>query len=61
MSLKSGRDVSKMVRRRTPDHLEVAEDLNMKILDILARAGTTLALPGQSLYMEKPGSESNTF
>ena len=40
--------------RTFPDYLEVAEDLNMKILDILAGAGTTLALPGQTLYMEPP-------
>ena len=40
--------------RTFPDYLEVAEDLNMKILDILAQAGTTLALPGQTLYMEPP-------
>ena len=40
--------------RTFPDHLEVAEDLNMKILDILAGAGTTLALPGQTLYMDPP-------
>ena len=38
--------------RTFPDYLEVAEELNMKILDILARVGTTLALPGQTLYME---------
>ena len=43
--------------RTFPDHLEVAEDLNMKILDILARAGTTLALPGQTLYMEPPPNQ----
>jgi MscS family membrane protein len=40
--------------RTFPDYLEVAEDMNMKILDIVERAGTTLALPGQTLYMEPP-------
>jgi MscS family membrane protein len=39
--------------RSFPDHLEVAEDLNLKILDILSEAGTALALPGQALYMER--------
>jgi MscS family membrane protein len=34
------------------DYLEVAEDLNMKVLDIVASAGTTLALPGQTHYIE---------
>jgi MscS family membrane protein len=38
--------------RTWPDHLEVAEDLNMKILDIVDSAGTSLALPGQTLYMQ---------
>ena len=40
--------------RTFPDHLEVAEDLNMKILDILDGAGTPLAPRGQTLYMEPP-------
>ncbi len=40
--------------RTFSDYLEVAEELNMKILDIVARAGTTLALPGRTLYMEQP-------
>lgn len=40
--------------RSLPDHLEVAEDLNMKILDIVSSAGTILSLPGQALYMESP-------
>jgi MscS family membrane protein len=55
-----GKDVLELVvfaytdTRTFPDYLEVAEDLNIKILDIVARAGTTLALPGQTLYMEPP-------
>jgi MscS family membrane protein len=40
--------------RSLPDHLEVAEELNMKILEIVSSAGTTLALPGQILYMKPP-------
>ena len=46
--------------RTFPDYLEVAEDLNMKILDIVSGAGTTLALPGQTLYMEPPGLAGNS-
>lgn len=37
------------------DYLEVAEDLNMKILSIVEQAGSTLALPGQTLYVEGAG------
>jgi MscS family membrane protein len=35
-----------------PDFLEVAEDINMQILDIISAAGTTLAVPAKSIYME---------
>jgi MscS family membrane protein len=34
------------------EYLELAEDLNMKILEIVAKAGTTLSLPAQTLHVE---------
>lgn len=34
------------------DYLEIAEDLNMRTLEIVAAAGTALALAGQSLFLE---------
>jgi MscS family membrane protein len=33
--------------------LEVAEDLNLRIMDIVQNAGTSFALPSQTLHMEK--------
>jgi MscS family membrane protein len=45
--------------REYADYLEVAENLNIRILGIVERAGSTLALPGQSLIVETGGrSES---
>jgi MscS family membrane protein len=35
-----------------PEYLEIAEDLNIKVLNIIAEAGTALALPGQLLYTQ---------
>ena len=35
-----------------PEFLEMAEDLNMAILDIVAASGTSLALPAQTLVVE---------
>ena len=34
-------------------YLAVAEDINLRVLDVVAEAGTRIALPAQSLYMEK--------
>ena len=34
-------------------YLELAEDLNMRILQIVARAGTTLSLPARTLHIEQ--------
>jgi MscS family membrane protein len=34
------------------EYLEVAEDLNLRIMDLVARAGTALALPAQSSFVE---------
>lgn len=35
------------------EFLDVAEDLNLRIMDIVQKAGSSFALPSQSLYMEK--------
>ncbi|MBT8052756.1 MAG: mechanosensitive ion channel family protein [Xanthomonadales bacterium] len=37
--------------------LEVAEDLNFRIMEIVNTAGASFALPGQSIYMEGQASE----
>jgi MscS family membrane protein len=34
-------------------YLELAEELNMRILDIVAQAGTTLSLPARTLHIEQ--------
>jgi MscS family membrane protein len=36
--------------------LEVAEDLNFRVMDIVRQAGAAFALPGKSIYMEGDGS-----
>ncbi len=35
------------------EYLEIAEDLNMRMLDIVAGAGTSLSLPAQTLHIER--------
>jgi MscS family membrane protein len=35
------------------EYLEIAEDLNLRIMDIVAAAGSSLALPSQMTYLEK--------
>jgi MscS family membrane protein len=35
------------------EYLEVAEDLNLRIMDIVAAAGTNFAVPSQTTYIEK--------
>ena len=45
--------------REYADYLEVAEDLNLKILGIVEQAGSTLALPGQTLIVESGGRPGN--
>jgi MscS family membrane protein len=35
------------------EYLELAEKLNIRILEIIAQAGTSLALPAQTLYVEQ--------
>jgi MscS family membrane protein len=35
------------------DFTEVAEDLNLRIMDIVAQAGTEFAIPSQSLYIQR--------
>ena len=36
--------------------LEIAEDLNMRILRIIADAGTSLSPPAQTLHIEQAGA-----
>jgi MscS family membrane protein len=36
-----------------PVYLELAEELNMRILEIVAQAGTTLSLPARTLHIEQ--------
>jgi MscS family membrane protein len=35
------------------EYLEVAEDINLRIMDIVAQAGCALAVPTQTLWMER--------
>ncbi len=35
------------------EFLEVAEDLNLRIMDVVAEAGSHLALPAQTTYQEE--------
>jgi MscS family membrane protein len=35
------------------EFLEVAEDLNLRIMDIVAKAGSSFAFPSQTIYMER--------
>jgi MscS family membrane protein len=35
------------------DFTEVAEDLNLRIMDIVTKAGTEFAIPSQSLYVQR--------
>jgi MscS family membrane protein len=35
------------------EYLEVAEDLNLRIMDIVAASGASLALPAQTTYLEE--------
>ena len=41
-----------------PTYLELAEKLNIRILEIIAQAGTSLALPAQTLYVEQNATEN---
>jgi hypothetical protein len=34
-------------------YLELAKELNMRILEIVAQAGTTLSLPSRTLHIEQ--------
>ena len=34
------------------DYLEIAEELNLKIMDIVAQAGSSFAIPSQTTYLE---------
>jgi MscS family membrane protein len=37
-------------------YLELAEDLNIRILEIVAQAGTSLSLPARTMHVEQGGS-----
>jgi MscS family membrane protein len=39
--------------RDNSEYLEVAEDLNLRIMDIVAAAGSSFAFPSQTTYIEK--------
>jgi MscS family membrane protein len=39
-------------------YLELAEDLNLKVLAIISSAGTNLALPAQTMHIEGPGDST---
>jgi MscS family membrane protein len=39
-----------------PGYLEVAEDLNMRVMDVLSTAGVTLAVPARTVKIEPQGS-----
>jgi MscS family membrane protein len=36
------------------EYLEIAEDLNLRIVDIVVEAGTSLAVPSQTVFVERP-------
>ena len=40
-------------------YLELAEDLNMRILEIVAQAGTSLSLPARSLHIEQSADDGS--
>jgi MscS family membrane protein len=35
------------------EYLEIAEDMNLRIMDIIAAAGSSLAVPSQTTYLEE--------
>ena len=41
------------------EYLELAEELNIRILEIVARAGTTLSLPARVLHVEQTAAAGN--
>ncbi len=45
--------------REWSEYLEIAEDLNLRIMDIVAQAGSGFALPSETTYLETgPGVDS---
>jgi MscS family membrane protein len=42
-------------------YLELAEELNMRILEIVAQAGTTLSLPARTLHIEQKNAPTATL
>ena len=43
------------------EYLEVAEDLNLRIMDIVAQAGLSFAFPSQTMYMEQGKGPDDTL
>jgi hypothetical protein len=43
-----------------PEYLELAEQLNIQTLDIVAKAGTSLALPARALHIEQADGGGKT-
>ena len=46
-------------RKDWPVYLELAEELNMRILKIVAQARTTLSLPARTLHIEQTDGTGN--
>ena len=44
-----------------PEYLAVAEDLNLRIIDIVAQAGTGFAFPSQTTYLERGQGPDKTL
>jgi small-conductance mechanosensitive channel len=42
-------------------YLELAEGLNMRILEIVAQAGTTLSLPARTLHIEQTDGANSRY
>jgi len=42
-----------------PVYLDLVEELNMRILEIVVQAGTTLSLPARTLHIEQTDGASN--
>ncbi|HEY5911098.1 MAG TPA: mechanosensitive ion channel family protein [Verrucomicrobiae bacterium] len=55
-------DLSCFVREtNSSEYLAIAEDLNLRIMDIIARAGTGFALPSQTIYFERGHGTNKTL
>ena len=43
------------------EFLEIAEDVNLRIMDVIKAAGTELAIPAQNLYEKGQGAASGNL